>query len=225
VGGFSEVVGFSLVTFTGLFAVVDPLTAVPVFVTMTSEASAEERKRIAARACTAAALILIAFALAGGLLFKFFGVTLPAFKIAGGLLLLLMAIDMLRAQPSRTRSTPEETGGRRSPGDERSAREDIAIFPLATPLLAGPGSIATTMVFMGRSTAWWQAIPVIGAVLLTCLIGYWLLRGATLIDRLLGKTGMNVLNRVMGLILAAIAVQFILDGIAASFPAGLAAHP
>jgi multiple antibiotic resistance protein len=120
-----------------------------------------------------------------------------------------------------------EAGGRSIQGEEsaeRSAREDIAIFPLATPLLAGPGSIATTMVFMGRSTAWWQAIPVVGAVLLTCLIGYWLLRGATFIDRLLGKTGMNVLNRVMGLILAAIAVQFILDGIGAAFPAGLAGH-
>ncbi len=214
--GLSEVVSFSLVAFTGLFAVVDPLTAVPVFVTMTSQASAEERRKIAARACTAAAMILIAFALAGGLLFKFFGVTLPAFKIAGGLLLLLMAIDMLRAQPSRTRGTPEESAS-------ISTREDIAIFPLATPLLAGPGSIATTMVFMGRSTAWWQAIPVIAAVLSTCLIGYWLLRGATFIDRLLGKTGMNVLNRVMGLILAAIAVQFILDGIGAAFSAGL--HP
>lgn len=211
-GRLSEIVGFSLVAFTGLFAVVDPLTAVPVFVAMTGHATPAERRRIAARASTAAALILTAFALAGGLLFKFFGVTLPAFKIAGGLLLLLMAIDMLRAQPSRTRSTPEENA-------ERSAREDIAIFPLATPLLAGPGSIATTMVFMGRSTAWWQALPVIGAVLLTCFIGYWLLRGATYIERLLGKTGMNVLNRVMGLILAAIAVQFILDGIAAAFPA------
>ncbi len=210
-GRFAEIASFSLVAFTGLFAVVDPLTAVPVFVAMTGQATPTERTRIARRASVAAATILTAFALAGGLLFKFFGVTLPAFKIAGGLLLLLMAIDMLRAQPSRTRSTPEESA---------EPREDIAIFPLATPLLAGPGSIATTMVFMGRSTAWWQALPVIGAVLLTCLIGYWLLRGATFIDRLLGKTGMNVLNRVMGLILAAIAVQFILDGIGAAFPPG-----
>lgn len=213
-GRFPEIVSFSLVAFTGLFAVVDPLTAVPVFVAMTGQASAEERRKIARRASTAAALILTAFALAGGLLFKFFGVTLPAFRIAGGLLLLLMAIDMLRAQPSRTRSTPEESA---------EAREDIAIFPLATPLLAGPGSIATVMVFMGRSSAWWQALPVIGAVLLTCFIGYWLLRSASYIERLLGKTGMNVLNRVMGLILAAIAVQFILDGIAAAFPSSAAA--
>ncbi len=211
----SEVVGFSLVTFTGIFTVVDPLSAVPVFVAMTGQASAADRARIAGRACSAALVILVAFALAGGLLFKFFGVTLPAFKIAGGLLLLLMAIDMLRAQPSRTRTSPEENA-------ERSAREEIAIFPLATPLLAGPGSIATTMVFMGRSTAWWQAIPVVLSIAVTCLISYWLLRGAALIDRFLGRTGMNVLNRVMGLLLAAIAVQFMLDGIASAFPA---VHP
>ncbi|MHB8418980.1 MAG: MarC family protein [Myxococcales bacterium] len=210
--GISDVVGFSLVTFTGIFTVVDPLSAVPVFVAMTGQAAPTERERIARRASSAAAAILIAFALAGGLLFKFFGVTLPAFKIAGGLLLLLMAIDMLRAQPSRTRTSPEENA-------ERSAREEIAIFPLATPLLAGPGSIATTMVFMGRSTAWWQAIPVVLSIAITCLISYGLLRGAALIDRLLGKTGMNVLNRVMGLLLAAIAVQFMLDGLGSAFPA------
>jgi multiple antibiotic resistance protein len=94
----------------------------------------------------------------------------------------------------------------------------VAIFPLATPLLAGPGSIATTMVLMGRSSAWWQAIPVLGAILVTCLASYFLLRGASLVDRMLGKTGMNVLNRVMGMVLAAIGVQFILDGITAAFP-------
>ncbi|MHB1844383.1 MAG: MarC family protein [Deltaproteobacteria bacterium] len=207
-----EVVSFSLVTFTGIFTVVDPLSALPLFVAMTGQDSQQARRAMAKRASFAAALILSAFALAGGLLFKFFGVTLPAFKVAGGLLLLLMAIDMLRAQTSRVRASPEETA-------EGAAKEDVAIFPLATPLLAGPGSIATTMVFMGRSTAWWQAIPVLAAVLVTCFISYWLLRGAALIDRLLGRTGMNVLNRVMGLILAAIAVQFILDGLSGAFPA------
>lgn len=207
----AEIFSFSLVTFTGIFTVVDPLSAVPVFVAMTSQLDRAERDRIAQRASFAATGILAAFALAGGLLFKFFGVTLPAFKIAGGILLLLMSIDMLRAQPSRTRTSPEENA-------ERSAREEIAIFPLATPLLAGPGSIATTMVFMGRSTAWWQAIPVLLAIVVTGFLSYLTLRGAGLVDRWLGRTGMNVLNRVMGLILAAIAIQFVLDGLAGAFP-------
>ena len=206
----AELITFSLVTFGGLFAVVDPVAAVPIFLAMTSGTPSAERTVIARRASIAAALILIGFALAGGLLFKFFGVTLPAFKIAGGLLLLLMAIDMLRAQPSRARGSPEETA-------EGTMKQDVAVFPLATPLLAGPGSIATTMVFMSRSTAWWQAIPVIASIAVTCLLSYWLLRGATLIDRALGRTGMNVLNRVMGLILAAIAVQFMMDGLGDGF--------
>jgi multiple antibiotic resistance protein len=206
----AELISFSLVTFGGIFAVVDPFTAVPMFLAMTAGTPGPERSQIARRASIAAGLILTGFALAGGLLFKLFGVTLPAFKVAGGLLLLLMAIDMLRAQPSRARGSPEETA-------EGVVKEDIAVFPLATPLLAGPGSIATTMVFMSRSTAWWQAIPVIGSIVVTCLASYVLLRGATLIDRALGRTGMNVLNRVMGLILAAIAVQFMIDGLGEGF--------
>ena len=217
----AEIITFSLVTFSGIFAVVDPFTAVPVFLVMTAGQAVDERAQIARRASIAAGLILTGFALAGGLLFKFFGVTLPAFKIAGGLLLLLMAIDMLRAQPSRTRGSPEETAA----GTDRL---DIAVFPLATPLLAGPGSIATTMVFMSRSTAWWQTLPVLGSILVTCLASYVLLRGAPLIDRVLGRTGMNVLNRVMGLILAAIAVQFMVDGLGENMRiqfAKVLAHP
>jgi multiple antibiotic resistance protein len=205
------ILSLSLVTFTGIFAVVDPFTAVPVFLTVTRNNTEPERRRMARRASMAAFFILAAFALAGGLLFKFFGVTLGAFKIAGGLLLLLMAIDMLRAQPSRTRQSPEET-------EEGTQKDDVAIFPLATPLLAGPGSIATTMVFIGRATAWWQIVPVLIAIVLTCVIAYWLLRSASIIDRWLGQTGMNVLNRIMGLVLAAIAIQFMLDGLRSSFP-------
>jgi multiple antibiotic resistance protein len=206
-----DVFSFSLQAITGIFTVVDPFTAVPVFVAITAGEPESARRTLARRASIAAGFILTFFALAGGLLFKFFGVTLPAFKVAGGLLLLLMAIDMLRAQTSRVRSSPEETA-------ESANRTDVAIFPLATPLLAGPGSIATTMVLMGRSSAWWQAIPVLAAILVTCVASYFLLRGAYLVDRMLGKTGMNVLNRVMGMVLAAIGVQFILDGIGAAFP-------
>ncbi len=208
---FGSYVSFTVVTFSGIFAVVDPFTALPAFLAMTPTNTPAARAAMARRASIAALLILAGFALAGGLLFKFFGVTLASFKMAGGLLLLLMAIDMLRAQPSRTRQSPEEAA-------EGAAKSDVAIFPLATPLLAGPGSIATTMVFMGRSTSWWQTLPVLLSIVLTCLIAYLLLRSASVIDRLMGRTGMNVLNRIMGLILAAIAVQFMVDGLRASFP-------
>lgn len=201
----------SLVVFTGIFAVVDPFTAVPAFLAMTGTNTPAERRSMARRATFAALLILASFALAGGLLFKFFGVTLAAFRVAGGLLLLLMAIDMLRAEPSRTRQSPEER-------EEGVNKADVAIFPLATPLLAGPGSIATTMVFMGRATSWPQTIPVFVSLGITCLTAYLLLASASVIDRIMGKTGMNVLNRIMGLLLAAVAVQFMIDGLRASFP-------
>ncbi len=207
----TDVISFTLVTFTGIFTVVDPIGAVPLFVSLTAGSADADRRRIAARACSAAGLILAGFSLAGGLLFKALGITLPAFKLAGGVLLLLMAIDMLRAQPSRTRSSPEEAA--------EGEREDVAIFPLATPLLAGPGSIATTMVFMGRSTAWWQAIPVLAAVAATSWASFGLFRSAGRIERVLGRTGMGVLNRILGLILAAIAMQFVLDGLGGAFPA------
>jgi multiple antibiotic resistance protein len=209
--GVESYISFTLVTFSGIFAVVDPFTALPAFLAMTPNNTPAERAAMARRASFAALLILLGFALAGGLLFKFFGVTLAAFKMAGGLLLLLMSIDMLRAQPSRTRQSPEEQA-------EGAAKDDVAIFPLATPLLAGPGSIATTMVFMGRSTAWWQTLPVFFAIVLTCLSAYFILRSASIIDRYMGRTGMNVLNRIMGLILAAIAMQFMVDGLRAAFP-------
>src|ERR1700722_20159107 len=203
--GVGSYLTFTLVTFSGIFAVVDPFTALPAFLAMTPSNTPAERAVMARRASLAAFLILTGFALAGGLLFKFFGATLAAFKIAGGLLLLLMAIDMLRAQPSRTRPRPEAT-------EEGALKEDVAIFPLATPLLAGPGSIATTMVFIGRTTAWWQTVPVLLSIALTCFIAYWLLRWASMIDRWLGQPGMNVLNRILGLVLEAVAMQFIIVG-------------
>ncbi|MBI5542469.1 MAG: NAAT family transporter, partial [Deltaproteobacteria bacterium] len=149
--------------------------------------------------------ILSFFAVFGGLLFKVFGITLSAFKIAGGILLLITAIDMLRAQPSRTRSSPEETS-------ESDAKDDVAIVPLAMPLLAGPGAIATVMVMAGRGRDWLHLIPVVLSVAVTCGVTYALLRAASRIQRLLGHSGIAVLERVMGLLLAAIAVQFVADG-------------
>lgn len=132
-------VKFALVAFSAIFFVIDPLANVPIFLTITSADSAEQRRRTAARGAFAAWVTLSTFAVAGGLIFKAFGISLAAFKIAGGIMLLLMAIDMMRAQPSPTRTTVEEQ-------DESRARDDVAIFPLAIPMLAGPGAIATVMV-------------------------------------------------------------------------------
>jgi multiple antibiotic resistance protein len=147
----------------------------------------------------------------GAVIFRFLGVTLGAFKFAGGILLLLTALDMLRAQVSRTRSSAEE----QKEGEEK---EDIAIVPLAIPLLAGPGSVATVMVLMSRGPGFWVGIPVVGAIVITFIASYFMLRAAASVDRVLGKSGNAILQRVMGLMLAAIAIQFMVDGIADLVP-------
>jgi multiple antibiotic resistance protein len=209
-----EVVTFSLVSLSAVFVVVDPFAAVPFFLAMTAEAGQEERRETARRAAVATFLLLTGFALAGALLFRALGITLGAFKVAGGVLLLVMAIDMLLTRPSAARITePEVAAG--------AAKEDAAVVPLAMPLLAGPGSIATVVVLMGRARGGeaWRAIPVLAAIAATAAITYLVLAGASRVDRVLGRTGMSILSRVAGLLLAAIAIQFMIDGLTEAFPA------
>jgi multiple antibiotic resistance protein len=208
-----EVVSFSLVSLSAVFVVVDPLAAVPFFLAMTAEDGPEKRRQTAQRAAVAAFLVLTLFALAGALLFRALGITLGAFKVAGGVLLLIMAVDMLRTRPSPARITDLEV-------EAGVAKEDVAIVPLAMPLLAGPGSIATVVVLMGRARAHqaWRVIPVLSAIAVTCVASYLILAGASRVDRVLGRTGMKILERVAGLLLAAIAIQFIFDGIGDAFP-------
>jgi len=202
---------YSLVALSAIFVVVDPISVVPLFVAMTAGDTSEKRHAMALRACLVGAGLLIVFALFGAVIFKFMGVTLGAFKVAGGILLLLTALDMLKAQPSRTRSTQAET-------DEGAQKADIAIVPLAVPLLAGPGSVATVMVLMSKGPGFWVGIPVVAAILLTFVASYFMLRAAGIVDRALGKSGNAILQRIMGLMLAAIAIQFMVDGLGGLLP-------
>jgi multiple antibiotic resistance protein len=198
---------FAVVALSAVFFVIDPIANVPIFLTITVADTPAQRRRIALRAAFATWVTLSIFALAGGLIFKAFGISLGAFKIAGGLMLLLMAIDMMRAQPSPTRTTAEEQG-------EARTRDDIAIFPLAIPMLAGPGAIATVMVLMSRAA--WQPVRTIAvfiAVTITCALAWLLMRSAANAERLLPKTLLRALERIMGLLLAAVAVEFIAGGI------------
>lgn len=208
-----DAVTFSLVSLSAVFFVVDPIAAVPFFLAMTRQDSAQKRRAMAQRASTVAFLVLTLFALAGAFVFKALGISLGAFKIAGGVLLLIMSIDMIRTHAPAARITQSEV-------DAGAEKEDVAVVPLAMPLLAGPGSIATVIVLMGRARAGhlWQIAPVLGAILVTCVASYFVLAGASRVDRVLGKTGMNVLERVAGLLLAAIAIQFVIDGLADAFP-------
>jgi len=203
---------FAVVAFSAVFFVVDPFVAVPFFLAITKDDPPAKRRKMAFRAGLAAFVTLGLFAVAGGVIFRAFGITLAAFKIAGGLMLFLMAMDMMRAQPSRTRSSDEEQA-------EGLARDDVAIVPMAIPMLAGPGSIATVMVLMSRAA--WKAGPTIavfGSITVTCLIAWLLLRSSVAAERFLSKTTLHVLERVMGLLLAAVAVEFVLGGIRDAMP-------
>jgi len=207
---------FTLSTLTTLLLVVDAPAAIPIFLSMTASDSAAHKRTTAFRAALAAGIVLAAFAAAGGLLFRVLGISLGAFRIAGGILLFLLAVDMLRAEPSRQRTSPEEEA-------EGLERPDVSIFPLAIPMLAGPGATSTVMVLVSRAERLWQYVVVFAAIALTQLASYGLLRGALRFERRLGRTGMNVIQRVMGLILAATAVQFVVEGISAVLPSILAA--
>jgi MarC family membrane protein len=201
-----EILQFTLIAFTSIFFLVDPIAAVPAFLAMAPECDAKKRRGMAKRAALTCFIVLASFALAGGLIFKLFGITLPAFKIAGGIILVLIGLDMLQARRSQTQETPGETA-------EGAEREDVGIIPLGVPMLAGPGSISTVMVLMSESTRWWQAMPVFLAIAVTALASYWVLAGAGRVRGYLGETGIRILMRMMGLMLTAIAVQFVLNGL------------
>jgi multiple antibiotic resistance protein len=202
-----EVLEFSFVALSSIFFIVDPLATIPSFLVMTAEDSDEKRRRMARQAAWTCFLVLTSFSLAGTLIFKIFGITLPAFKIAGGLILFLVAIDMIQARRSGTQEVTEERL-------EGAAKEEVGVTPLGIPMLAGPGAISTVMVLAGQSRSWWQAIPIFAAITVTAIASYLILAGANRVRRFLGETGIRILMRLMGLVLTAIAVQFVLNGFA-----------
>jgi multiple antibiotic resistance protein len=198
---------FAVVALSAVFFVIDPLANVPVFLTITSKLTPDQRRDAARRAALATWALLCFFAVAGGLVFKAFGISLGAFKVAGGIMLLLMSIDMMRAQPSPTRTTHEEQ-------QESRAQDDVAIFPMAIPMLAGPGAIATVMVLMSRAA--WSPVrtpAVFGAITITCVTAWLLMRSAANAERWIPKTLLRAFERVMGLLLAAVAVEFVASGV------------
>jgi multiple antibiotic resistance protein len=208
-----DVLGVAFVSLSAVFVVVDPLGAVPFFLAMTQGEGPERKRETARRAAIAAGGLLLLFALTGAVVFRVLGITMGAFRIAGGVLLLIMAVDMLRTRASEARITAGEVESGRE-------KEDVAIVPLAMPLLAGPGSIATVVVLMSRarSEALWHAAIVLAAIAVTAALSYLILAGAARVDRVLGRTGLNILERASGLLLAAIAIQFMIDGLSEALP-------
>jgi len=198
----------AVVALTTFIATVGPFDVAIFFAALTPGMAQATRRRLAARAVLIAAVLLMSFALVGGLLLKGMGIGLPALRTAGGILLLLMGIDLVFQRPSSAQSTtPEEM-------EEATHRPDIAVFPLAMPLIAGPGSLGASILLMANTHGHWLSkLVVLLCLLMVMLLTFGLLLAAAKLQRFLGLTGSQVISRIFGFLLASLAVQFIFNGI------------
>jgi multiple antibiotic resistance protein len=197
---------YFITTLISLFAVIDPLGAIPIFLMITPDKTTRARVAIALKAALAVALILTLFALFGHLVLVYFGISPQAFEIAGGLILIKLAYDLLWARLSEIRFTAREE-------EEGLLRSDVSVIPLAMPLLSGPGAIAAVVVLAHTADRLWMNYFLVGAILVNSLLVLLILSLATPLARLLKETGAALLTRIMGLILMAVGVQFVISGI------------
>lgn len=193
-----------ITSFITLFVIIDPIGLSPMFVALTKGEDTTHRRGIAIRATIIAGILLVLFGLFGEAVLGFAGISMPAFRIAGGILLFLTALDMLFERRSKRRK------------GQASSENDPSVFPLATPLIAGPGSIATMILLTGEAGGDWALIGMVMLVLIAVLLLVLLaFLSAGLLERALGTTGTNVVSRLLGMLLAALSVQFVVDGITA----------
>lgn len=195
-----------ITAFVTLFIVVDPIGLAPLFIALTRGMDARRRRGVGIRACAVAAVLLTLFGLLGEHLLGGIGISMPAFRIAGGLLLFLTALDMLFERRTQRREG-------QSAESAADLADDPSIFPLATPLIAGPGAMATMILLVGAPGAGWGHVAAVHLVMLSvlgCVLALFLIAGP--IERALGRTGTLVVTRLLGMLLAALAVQFVLDG-------------
>ena len=197
--------------FLALLVIVNPVGAVPLFVSMTEQHTVDEIRRIARAASAAVAVVLVLAAIAGQPLLAFFGITIASFKVGGAILILLLAISMMHATPTGEKQTPEEAR-------EAEDKESIAVVPLAIPLLSGPGAISTTIIYSTGRSSLSHILLIIACCLLVSLATWVALRAATPVSLWLGKTGVNIAIRLMGLLLAAVAVEIFTSGILVLLP-------
>jgi multiple antibiotic resistance protein len=201
-----SLVEYTLLAISPLFVIVDPIAIVPTFLAMSPEETPAQRIRMARLACIIMVAVLFVFAISGERILKFLGIQLPYFQIAGGIVLLLIALDMLRAQRSRVQETREETAA-------GTAKDDIAITPLAIPMLAGPGAISTAILLHNRAAGFTQEVMLCLAILIVGAVTYGILHFSSHGARWLNPIVMRITTRIMGLLLAAVAVQFILTAL------------
>ncbi|OWU85335.1 MarC family transcriptional regulator [Oceanicola sp. 22II-s10i] len=197
---------YFITAFVTLFVIVDPVGLTPLFAALTQGMSAARRRAIAIRACVIAFGILALFSLFGEAVLGFVGISMPAFRIAGGVLLFLTALDMLFERRTKRREDQAE---------EEDERPDPSVFPLAIPLIAGPGAIATVILLAGQNPGVPGLVTALGVALSVIVVVFAFFLTAGLLERLLGRTGINVVTRLLGMLLAALSVQFVLDGLRA----------
>lgn len=194
---------FLITAFATLFVVIDPPGLVPLFIALTQGMDSAHRRRLALRACLIAAFLLTLFGVAGEAILGFIGISMPAFRIAGGILLFLTALDMLFERRTQRRE-----------GQKVEHDHDPSVFPLATPLIAGPGAIASMILLVGQGGGTWGAtVAVILLMALVLAVTFLFLLASPPLERLLGRTGTIVITRLLGMLLAALSVQFVIDGV------------
>lgn len=199
-----ELLPYALLCFTSFFTLINPLGVMPIFMTLTSELSTEQRLRTARKALVVSFVTIALFALAGQLLFAFFHISVDSFRIVGGIIFLIMGMDMLQARLSRVKVGED---------DVKSYVEDISVTPLAIPMICGPGALTNAIVLMEDAANIHYELVLFGAVFVVLFITYWVLFFAGALIKLLGETGIKVMMRLMGLIIMVIAVEFIVAGI------------
>lgn len=195
---------FLITAFVALFVVIDPIGLAPLFLALTAGMSPQKRRAVGIRACTVAIGILLLFSVFGTSILTFIGISMPAFRIAGGILLFLTALDMLFERRSKRR---EDTA------DEDEPDDDPSVFPLAIPLIAGPGAIASVILLVGQTDTTAGYFAVMGVLAAVLALVFLMFLSASTLERMLGKTGITVVTRLLGMLLAALSVQFVLDGL------------
>ncbi len=204
-------VAFGATAMASIFAIVDPLGVIPFFSVLTEDMTLAQKREVISRSCLVATTTLGVFAIFGQFIFEAFGFTIPAFEVAGGILLFAVAFEMMHGERPRTKLTESER-------TETLEREDVGVIPLGIPLLAGPGAITTVMIYMtDRAPDPMDKMFVFAGILAAVLTTFFLMHYADRIFKRVGRTGTKVIGRIMGLLLAAIAMQFIINGIIGAY--------
>lgn len=200
----NDALSFGLLCFTSFFTLINPLSTMPLFMTMTSELSEKQRTNTAKKATLVALITIVIFALSGQLLFNFFGISVNSFRIVGGVIFFIMGMDMLQARIGQVKIKDSEV---------KTYINDISVTPLAIPMICGPGAITNSIVMMEDAYTYTRKIVLFASILLVLLITYLVFYSCSRIIKIIGQTGINVMMRLMGLILMVIAVEFFFSGL------------